>query len=108
MPAIKQSRKTLVLINTFNVEPHRADELLSFLEKATDEVMRHVPGFISASFHKSFDGRSVANYAQWESKEAFEAMLRDDNARDHMSKAGDIANSFEPNQYYVVSVHEAL
>lgn len=107
MPSITLSEETLVLINTFTVEPDRTDELLAFLEEATDEVMRHVPGFISASFHKSLDGKSVANYAQWESKEAFDAMLRDDKARVHMGKAGDIATAFEPIQYHAVSVHEA-
>ncbi len=105
MLSINKSQKTLVLINTFTVEPSRADELLAVLEDATDEVMRHVPGFISASFHKSLDGKSVANYAQWESKDAFDAMLQDDKARTHMSKAGEIATSFEPIQYHAVSVH---
>lgn len=106
MPRILKSDQTLVLINTFKVAPENADELLAVLTAATDEVMRYVPGFISASFHKALDGKSVANYAQWESEEAFNAMLKDENARIHMKKAGDLAESFEPIQYKAVSVHE--
>jgi heme-degrading monooxygenase HmoA len=36
--------------------------------------MKHAPGFVSANIHRSLDGKKVVNYAQWESKEAFEAM----------------------------------
>ena len=63
MTTIKQG-PGIALINTFTVAPERADELLAVLQKATDEVMRHVPGFVSANFHRSLDGRYVANYAQ--------------------------------------------
>ena len=63
MAAISQGAG-IALINTFTVAPKRADELLAVLEKATHEVMRHVPGFVSANFHRSLDGRYVANYAQ--------------------------------------------
>jgi hypothetical protein len=33
------------------------------------------PGFISASFHKSLDGTSVLNYAQWKSREIYHASM---------------------------------
>ena len=38
--------------------------LIDLLVEATEETMRHRDGFISANFHKSLDGRHVANYAQ--------------------------------------------
>ena len=44
---------------------------------------------------KSLDGQRVVNYAQWENREAFEAMLRNPDARPHMSRAAAIA-SFDP------------
>ncbi|GAB3661585.1 hypothetical protein [Ramlibacter alkalitolerans] len=37
---------------------------------------RHVPGWISASIHKSFDGRQVVNYVQFESHAAARAVTR--------------------------------
>lgn len=54
----------LILINTFDVEPGRAEELLELLSHATEDVMRHQPGFISANLHLSKDGAHVANYVQ--------------------------------------------
>ncbi|BAU13589.1 antibiotic biosynthesis monooxygenase, putative [Leptolyngbya sp. NIES-3755] len=41
-----------------------------------DRAMSNSPGLISASFHRSLDGTRMFNYGQWESKEAFEAILK--------------------------------
>jgi hypothetical protein len=68
----------------FTVEPANQDRLVDLLVEATDSVMRHLPGFVSANIHRGLDGRHVANYAQWESWEAFERMLGDPRARRHM------------------------
>ena len=50
----------LVLINTFEVQPERADELLEVLSEATEHGMRQRPGFISANLHVSLDRKHVA------------------------------------------------
>lgn len=42
--------------------------------------MRHLPRFISANAHRSLDGTKVINYAQWESQEAFTAMIQNPEA----------------------------
>ncbi|WP_343709058.1 antibiotic biosynthesis monooxygenase [Mycobacterium sp.] len=55
--------------------PKRARELADLLITATDEVMQHIDGFISANIHLSSDGTRVVNYAQWRSAEAMHAML---------------------------------
>jgi quinol monooxygenase YgiN len=94
------------LINVFTVEPAKADELAELLEAVTDEVMRHVPGFVSANIHVSTDGTRVVNYAQWESAEAYQAMLADPAARDHMGRAAALAEGFDPHLYTVESVHQ--
>ena len=57
---------------------------------------------ISANSHRSFDGQRVTNYAQWRSREDFEAMLRNPEAQAHMRQAADVADSFEPHLYEVV------
>ena len=97
----------IVLINTFTVEPSRAEELLEVLSRATEAGMRQMPGFVSANLHVSHDKRHVANYAQWQSVEAYQAMFEDPRARAHMSVAAEIATSFEPQLYTVESVHLA-
>ena len=93
------------LINVFTVEPEHQRELVDILARATEEVMRNLPGFVSANLHASTDGTRVVNYAQWESPQAFEAMLVNPVAQQHMNEAAKLATRFEPHLYSVESVH---
>ena len=106
MTTIERHAPYATLINVFIVEPDRATELAELLQRATEEVMRHLDGFRSANIHVSTDGTRVVNYAQWESVEAFEAMTTDATAREHMVRAAQLATSFDPHFYTVESVHE--
>jgi quinol monooxygenase YgiN len=74
------------------------------LIKATDDVMRHQPGFISANLHISLDKTRILNYAQWRSKEDFERMLQNPDAKPHMKQAAELAERFDPMLYTVVHV----
>jgi quinol monooxygenase YgiN len=107
MTTIEQHGSCATLINVFTVEPERARELAGLLTAATDEVMQHVPGFVSANIHLSTDGTRVVNYAQWDSADAFQAMLTNPAAREHMDKCAALATSFDPHLYTVESVHPA-
>src|SRR5919198_3803110 len=89
--AIRAGEPVLTLINVFTVAPERQEELIALLDRATVEVMRHQPGFVSANIHRSLDGTRVVNYAQWSSRAAFEAVLRDPAAREHMGAAARMA-----------------
>lgn len=89
----------IVLINTFMVEPDKADELMSVLSHATEEGMSKQPGFVSANLHVSTDKKHVANYAQWRSQVDIDAMMANPEARVHMVEAAKIATSFEPIYY---------
>ena len=60
----------------------------------------------AAFIHRSLDGTRVTNYAQWQSREAFEAMLGDPEAAEHMGEAARIAERFEPHLYEVSFVEE--
>jgi heme-degrading monooxygenase HmoA len=102
MATISSDAKLMTLINTFYVEPGKADQLIELLVDATEKVMRNRPGFISANFHKSEDGTRVVNYAQWASKADFAAMQADPEAQIHMKQAGALATRFEPAIYSVV------
>ena len=84
----------LTLINTFTVAPNRLDELLAVLTRAGEEVIRHMPGFVSANLHVSRDRCHIANYAQWRSQADYDAMMKDPQARTHMREAAEIAESF--------------
>ncbi len=105
MTTIERHGPYATLINVFTVEPAKASELATILDDATDKVMRHVPGFVSANIHVSTDGTRVVNYAQWKSAEAYQAMLVDPTAREHMAPAAALAEGFDPHLYIVESVH---
>jgi len=101
MTTIQAGVPLATLINVFTVKPERQQELIDLLAEATEAVMRHQPGFISANLHRSFDGQRVTNYAQWRSREDFETMLQNPAAQIHMRQAAETAESFEPHLYEV-------
>ena len=100
---IQANDGTLTLVNVFSVRPENQDRLVRALLQATDQRMRHVDGFISANVLKSLDGERVTNFAQWRSREAFETMLKDPKAREHMQSIQEFASG-EPHLYEVVDV----
>jgi quinol monooxygenase YgiN len=99
-----ERRPLLTLINVFTVDPGHQQDLVTLLTDATEQTMKHLPGFISANIHRSLDGAKVVNYAQWESKEAFEAMRANPAAIPHMKAAAALAK-FDP---IVCEVVEAI
>jgi quinol monooxygenase YgiN len=98
---ISTDRDLIILVNVFDVAPDDQQRLIDLLVRATEEVMRTLPGYISANIHRSFDGTRVVNYAQWRSREAFEQMLGNDAARSHMDAARQIATA-DPRLFEVV------
>ncbi len=107
MTSISEGREITTLINIFTVAPENQQRLMDVLVRATEEVISRQPGYVSANIHKSLDGAKVANYAQWRSREDFEAIFENPEVREHMKEAGDLAK-VEPTLYEVSYVHEAL
>ena len=106
MVTIAKNNDVVTLINVFTVAPEDQQRLVEVLVEATQAVMRKQPGFVSANIHRSLDGTRVANYAQWRSREAFEAMLQNQEAAEHMGEVAKIAERFEPHLYEVTFVDE--
>ena len=106
MVTIAKDNDVVTLINVFTVEPGHQQRLVDVLVEATEAVMSKQQGFVSANIHRSLDGTRVTNYAQWRSREAFEAMLGDREAAEHMGEAARIAERFEPHLYEVSFVDE--
>ncbi|MGH9429617.1 MAG: antibiotic biosynthesis monooxygenase family protein [Terriglobia bacterium] len=106
LTTIATQNNVVTLINVFSVAPENQQQLLDLLVHATREVMSKQPGFVSASFHRSLDGTRVVNYAQWASKEAFEAMIQNPEARPHMEAAAKLA-TYDAHLYEVSSTHES-
>lgn len=86
--------------------PDRQQELVDVLDQASEEVMRHLPGFVSANIHASLDGTRVVNYAQWRSVDDFEAMQVNPDAAGHMAAAAELA-TFDAHLHTVRAVHHA-
>jgi quinol monooxygenase YgiN len=106
MPTISKSDKLVTLINVFTVEPAKQQQLIELLARATETSVRYVPGFISASLHRSLDGTKVAMYAQWRSVEDYQAMRENPGALPYMQQAVALAK-FEPGMYEVIETYSA-
>jgi hypothetical protein len=74
MPTISSDNNLVTTINVFTVPPERQQELLDRLIGLATQVARTVPGFLSATFHRSTDGARIVNYAQYNSSEAKDAV----------------------------------
>jgi heme-degrading monooxygenase HmoA len=101
---IAKGASPVTLINVFAVKPEQQDQLVRMLNEATQTTMRHITGFVSANIHKSLDGQRVVNYAQWRSKEDFEAMFKNPQATEHMKAITAIAAP-DAHLYEVSEVH---
>lgn len=104
MTSISTHRRIATIINVFTVEPAKQDDLVTLLTRATDETIRHLPGFISANIHRSVDGTRVTNYAQWRSRADLEAMLQHPAAVPHLREATELATNVDPHVYEVAAV----
>jgi hypothetical protein len=74
MTTIHADQNVITQINVFEVDPRDQDALASLLI----ESARHtcdIQGWISASVHKSLDGKRVTNYAQASGQASMEAIL---------------------------------
>src|ERR1044071_5992947 len=95
MATIEKGQAVMTLVNVFTVHPNQQAELVDLLVQATQDTMRHLPGFVSASIHRSADGTKVVNYAQWRSEADFRALPKDPRAKAHRAAAAKLAK-FEP------------
>ena len=82
MATIAMGRQVFTLVNVFTVKPENQQQLAQLLIDATEQTMKHLPGFVSASIHKSHDGKR-------------DAMRQNPRAGPHMAAAAALA-TFEP------------
>jgi len=106
MTTIRPGAEPITLINVFTVDPENQQALIDALIEMTDATLRHLPGFVSANFHKSLDGTRVANYAQWETKEHFDAILAMPEVLE-LFRSVEKLGTAHPFLYEVVSTHES-
>jgi heme-degrading monooxygenase HmoA len=90
----------ITVINKFSVEPNNQNLLLKHLDDLR-MVVEKLTGFISANIHKSIDGTRVVSYAQWKSKENYQAVYTNLEAKHHLDEIKKISK-FNWNFYEVV------
>jgi quinol monooxygenase YgiN len=100
MPTIETGNGVVTHINVFRVAREQQQALVDSLVE-TVNAARSVPGWLSASIHRSFDGTQVVNYVQFASQEAAQAVLRHLAAAGHLKRNTDLG-SVAPGQYEVV------
>jgi hypothetical protein len=93
MPTISPANPFVTLVNVFRLhDPANQQRLADLLVDATEQTMKHQPGFVSANIHRSLDGTHVVNYAQRRSAADFEAMRQNAAAQGHMRRAFELAD----------------
>jgi hypothetical protein len=79
MPVIKPNTGIVTQINVFDVPENGQGPLIALLQESA-QYAQDTPGWLSASIHRSLDGRKVANYAQSADMQAAKAVI--DRLRD--------------------------
>ncbi|MFA7415614.1 MAG: antibiotic biosynthesis monooxygenase [Rhizobium sp.] len=74
MPVIRANSGIITQINVFTVAEGGQQPLIDLLEESA-EFASSIPGWMSASIHRSLDGTRVVNYAQSDSLEASQRII---------------------------------
>jgi len=105
MPQIATDNNVVTFINVFPTRPRDQAKLIDLLLRAHEGIIRHRPGYVSTTIHRSVDGYLVVDYTQWRRREDFEAMVRDPDVAPYFSPIGELTRG-EQMAYDVVFSHE--
>lgn len=86
MSSIRVDDGYLTLFNIFHTPGPREQDLL-FDQWRSLPPAHTQKGLVAGNFHRSFDGRSVINYAQWESQEDYDAFMAEAGTRGRLGQA---------------------
>jgi predicted ester cyclase/quinol monooxygenase YgiN len=103
MTTIVTTPEVVTYINVFGCEPENADRLVATLKAETQDVVRSIPGFLSATLHRSLDGCRVANYAQWTSIDAFVKLIRSERGQQMVRRVRRYANTIDVQIYRIAA-----
>ena len=86
MPTIAKHNHVITVIIIFAIEPEQQQELIDAIAEFLETAVKHQPGFVSSSIHKSLDGVRVMNYAQWQSQEEYKAFINNSSVQSQGAK----------------------
>lgn len=104
MPVIRANIGIVTQINVFTVPEGGQQAMLDLLQEAAASC-RAVPGWLSASLHRSLDGRRVVNYAQAEDQSAMRRVFEHLQAKGFLERNKALGQA-NPGLYEVVSTVE--
>jgi quinol monooxygenase YgiN len=90
MDIISKENSVIHLISVIAVKPEDQQKLLNIIIDLADNIMVDIPGFISVRLHNSIDKKQVIIYAQWKSREAWEAMVKNPKVHHHFRQIEEI------------------
>ena len=105
MPEIRPDSNVVTQITIAEAEEGKQAELLALMVERA-RFMARQPGFISISLHRSLDGKHIANYVQWASREQLVAAHHTPEFRDKWPQVGEVAEEIELSLYEVTHVEE--
>jgi len=98
----------VTFVNVFTAGSDDQQRLVDLLTEFIEDTASQAPGFLSSSIHRSLDGVRVLNYAQWESVEAVETLVTEnDDAAAFFGETVPRIADFEFHPYEVAAVVEA-
>ncbi|MFC8076492.1 antibiotic biosynthesis monooxygenase family protein [Streptomyces sp. NPDC057307] len=109
---ISPEREDFTVLTLFAADPENQAALIETLAQP-DEWLKTVPGFRSHSILRGIDGTHVAMYAQWESKDAYDAFHvlpeseRPEEVRQRRAIGQSLVNSHEPHTYTIAHSRSA-
>ncbi|MEU1433723.1 antibiotic biosynthesis monooxygenase family protein [Streptomyces sp. NPDC005786] len=109
---ISPERDDYTVLIVFDTKPEDQRELLDTLAKP-DEWITTVPGYRSHTYFRGLDGTVVVNYAQWDSKEHYDAFhtlpeeKRPAGIRDGRIRARSLVTGRQANTYRVTHSRSA-
>jgi antibiotic biosynthesis monooxygenase (ABM) superfamily enzyme len=74
MVTIRSNQGIITQINVFTVAPENQQALIDLLQEAA-HFASNIPGWMSASIHRSLDGTRVVNYAQSQDLESAQRII---------------------------------
>ncbi|WP_026735023.1 antibiotic biosynthesis monooxygenase [Fischerella sp. PCC 9605] len=101
MPTIAKNNHVITVIIIFAVKPDCQEELIDTIIEFLETTVKHQPGFVSSSIHKSIDGVRVMNYAQWQTLEDYKAFINNPQVQAKAAKLGNFSKP-ESHVYEVV------
>ncbi|HEY9850432.1 MAG TPA: nuclear transport factor 2 family protein [Leptolyngbyaceae cyanobacterium] len=87
---IDPASNVATVIVVFSIEPSEQQPLLDRIMKYGGGQVKHQPGFLSSSLHRSIDGKRVLNYTQWRSRQDYEAFMRNSQGTSPIERFGHI------------------